>query len=190
MKLQVFPKTKPYQHHSPPTPTPYINVTSEYKNTKTLDVRRIRACNRWSYGVIERERKERKSAEKAQNGTFRLFDAGRHAREKVHRSHVGFMIVSVLVRHLNRGEIAENFVGRRVLADSILILNNLNEWEIRDKVRGLRLVGGSSGDAKLLATFGLWGVESFYVWNKAQMKTKRGGRLVGGYLVAQVRGLA
>jgi hypothetical protein len=113
---------------------------------------------------LARERKKRKSTEKAQNGTFSLFDAGRHAREKVHRSHVGFMIVSVLVRHLNRGEIAENFVGRRVLADSILILNNLNEWEIRDKVRGLRLVGGSSGDAKLLATFGLWEDSSRFMY--------------------------
>lgn len=57
--------------------------------------------------------------------TLGLFDSGRHRGEEVQRRHERFVAVVVVMRHVNRREIAENLVGSRVLANAVLILNNL-----------------------------------------------------------------
>lgn len=56
--------------------------------------------------------------------TVRLLHSRRHAGEKVNRRHV-YLVLAVRMRHLNGGEIAKHFVGRRELTHPVLVLDYL-----------------------------------------------------------------
>ena len=106
--------------------------------------------------------------------TLWLLHSRSHTRQKINWSHIRFEIAAAVMGHLNRSEVPKNFIRCRETSDSVLIFNNLNEWESQYKVKGENAVSfGSRKSAQhmlghnevenLLVTFEER-FESFYVW--------------------------
>lgn len=57
--------------------------------------------------------------------TLGLLHSGRHRGQEVEGRHERLVAVVVMMRHVDRREVAENLVGSRVLTNAVLILNNL-----------------------------------------------------------------
>jgi hypothetical protein len=57
--------------------------------------------------------------------TIWLFETRCHRSQKVVGSHVNLMLIDCRSLHLERGEIAENFIGSGIVSNAVLILNYL-----------------------------------------------------------------
>lgn len=56
--------------------------------------------------------------------TLRLLHARRHTGEEIDGRHV-HLVLAVRMRHLNGGKVAKDFVGRRKVAHTVFVLNDL-----------------------------------------------------------------
>lgn len=107
--------------------------------------------------------------------TLWLLHSRSHTRQKINWSHVWFEVTAAVVRNLDRCEIPKYFIRRRKTSDSVLIFNNLNEWESQYKVKGENAVSfgswksahqilGHKNEVEILLVTFEERFESFYVW--------------------------